>query len=221
MQERIEPPVLLSRLLIFVFAGMVVVLFVLVLTMQKMFPLNRPEIFFLDSIPANNNIVQLTGMPPVGQNLDNYKQAFVMEYVRARNEVDDNLTAVRQKWGNERGVVALWSTPSIYKAFTNTKLYGMLALSGYPDFEIRCPVDFIGVPRSLSQDKYTVKINYSCITPGGQTETKSYVIRVGLTVDENAKLSWNERLNNPLGLKVSEYVIESNNGDPLNGAYIQ
>ena len=86
LQHRIEPPVLLSRLVIFVFAGMAVVLFVLFMTLGKMFPLNRPEIFFITTKPANSSSIQITDLPMDSENIDSYKMAFVMEYVRARIE---------------------------------------------------------------------------------------------------------------------------------------
>ena len=49
MQERIEPPILISRLMTFVMATALVVLGVLVFTLDKMFPLERPQVFFLDT----------------------------------------------------------------------------------------------------------------------------------------------------------------------------
>ena len=51
MADRIEPPILLSRLMTFVFAAALVVVVVLVVTLAKMFPLNRPQIFFLTTQP--------------------------------------------------------------------------------------------------------------------------------------------------------------------------
>lgn len=54
MQDRVEPPILLSRLMVFVFAAMLVVLLVMVATLYNMFPLNRPQVFFLMTAPSND-----------------------------------------------------------------------------------------------------------------------------------------------------------------------
>jgi len=39
-------------------------------------------------------------------------------------------------------------------------------------------------------------------------------------MDNDTKLKWSERLDNPLGVRVSEYRIESGNGDPLDTGYL-
>ena len=214
MQNRIEPPILLSRLVVFVFAGMAVVLFVLFVTLGKMFPLNRPEIFFITTKPANSSSIQITELPVGDENVEEYKQAFIMEYVRARNEVERNTSLMRKKWGSD-GVVDVWSTKKVYKVFSQTDMYNAI-LADYPDFEFTCPVTFLGAPMSFSPNKYTVKIRYYCIDNNGQTNKKDYTIRIELTADDGAIIKWTERLNNPLGLKVSEYTVENGMGDPLN-----
>lgn len=215
MQHRIEPPVLLSRLVVFVFAGMAVVLFALFVTLGKMFPLNRPEIFFITTKPANASSIQITELPIGNENIDNYKRAFVMEYVRARNEVERNTSVMRRKWGNDGGLVAMWSTDKVYAAFRRTDMYNAI-LSDYPDFAFTCPVTFIGTPLELKDNKYTVKMRYYCESNTGPTNKKDYTIRIGLTADNDTKVSWTQRLNNPLGLKVSEYTVLNGMGDPLN-----
>lgn len=215
MQHRIEPPILLSRLVVFVFAGMAVVLFVLFVTLGKMFPLNRPEIFFITTKPANSSSIQITELPVGDENIEEYKQAFVMEYIRARNEVERNTSVMRKKWNSDGGVVAMWSTPKVYNVFRQTDMYNAI-LADYPDFEFTCPVTFLSTPMSFSANKYTVKIRYYCSDKNGQTNKKDYTIRIGLTADNDTTIKWVERLNNPLGLKVSEYTVENGMGDPLN-----
>ena len=218
MQSRVEPPILLSRLLMFVFAGTVVVLFALFLTLGKMFPLNRPKVFFITTRPANSTIIQISEMPANDENMELYKRAFVMEYVRARNEVEHNVSFMRQKWKNgDGGVIAEWSTPAVYQAFTRTAMVNAIN-SDIPDFEFNCPVDIIGTPRAFRADKYTVRMRYYCADNSGQTPVKDYTIYIGLTVADQAQIEWTERLDNPLGLKVSEYTVEGG-VDPLDAVH--
>ena len=218
MQNRVEPPILLSRLLMFVFAGTVVVLFVLFMTLGTMFPLNRPEVFFITTRPANSSIIQISEMPANDEYMDVYKKAFVMEYVRARNEVERNTAFMRQKWGNgDDGVIATWSTPEVYNAFTRTSMVTALN-KDIPDFEFTCPVNIISAPREFRKNQYTIRMRYYCSYSGGQTDVKDYTIRVVLAVDDHAQIKWTERLNNPLGLKVSGYIVEGG-ADPLDTVY--
>jgi type IV secretory pathway component VirB8 len=219
VQNRIEPPVLLSRLLLFVFAGTVVALFVLAMTIEKMFPLDRPEIFFVTARPEQNALIQIAEMPPVSANMDSYMRAFVTEYLRERNDVTSNTAYMRQKWGTD-GVVAMWSSPAVYKEFKKTDMYNAI-MRDIPEFAFECPiiVQSPGSFRKFKENEYTVSVRYYCKYNGGQTDEKNYTIRIGLDVSANPTVSWQERLNNPLGIKVSQYVIESGDGDPLDTAY--
>ena len=213
MQHRIEPPILLSRLIIFVFAGMAVVLFVLFMTLGKMFPLNRPEIFFITTKPANSSSIQITDLPINSDSIKDYKLAFVMEYVRARNEVESNTSIMRRRWNSDGGVVAMWSSEDVYRAFTKTDMYNAIQ-SDYPDFAFTCSVTFVGIPL-LIDDTYTVTIRYYCDSDSGPTSKKDYKISLVLAEDNDVKIPWIERLNNPLGLKVKKYTV-LNGSDPLN-----
>ena len=88
-------------------------------TLRDMFPLNRPQVFFLTTKPENTTAIQLNELPPDDANLDYYKQSFVMEYVRARNEIDSSVAVMREKWGNVNGVVSAWSEPRAFEQEIN------------------------------------------------------------------------------------------------------
>ena len=57
MAKVIEPPVLISRILTFVFATSVVVLITMAVALIKMMPLERPEVFFLSNRTTSVNAV--------------------------------------------------------------------------------------------------------------------------------------------------------------------
>ena len=63
MAKIVEPPVLTSRILAFMLAASVVVLGVLVVTLIKMVPLERPEVFFVSASSSLSN-VSIKGMEP-------------------------------------------------------------------------------------------------------------------------------------------------------------
>ena len=117
------------------------------------------------------------------------------------------------------GMVAnSWSTPDIYKVFQKTGLYNAI-MSDYPDVPFNCVVNFHGRPMQLLNDKYTVKFSYYCSDSNGQTDMKDYTILVGIEMADDVQIKWTERLNNPLGIKVSEYKVEGGGGDPLDTVY--
>lgn len=224
MQTRVEPPILLSRLMLFVFAAMIVVLGVLVVTLYNMYPLNRPQVFFLMTAPKNDVEIVLAEMVPnADNNLDNFKRSFIREYIRARNEIVPNAREMRAKWNNDiDGVVYAWSTPAVYSDFTKTNMWNAW-MSGVPDFEFSCSVEFENgaiEPRDRAGTEYSVNFRYFCSDSNRQMDKKDYKIRVKLDMADGTTMKWSDRLNNPLGVRVSEYVIESGNGDPLDTGYL-
>lgn len=221
MQDRIEPPVLISRLMTFVFASSLVVLGALGVTLYKMFPLNRPQVFFLMTQLRSDVDVRLTEMPPADENLEIYKRMFIREYIRARNEVMPNMNVMRRKWNNsDDGVVRAWSSPDVYQAFTETGMWNAI-MNDIPDFKFSCPVEFqTGAIAPRTDDTYAVNFTYYCTNSDRQGTTKDYTIVLKLEMDDGATVRWADRLNNPLGIRVTEYTVESNNGDPLNTGYL-
>ena len=212
MSNNIEPPILLSRLMIFVFASALVVLVVMIITLTKMYPLDRTQVFFLTSEPKENTQIVLSEFTPDAENIETYKQAFIKEYIKARNEIVPNASIMQRKWSATRDSgVYEWSTPEVYSKFQKTAMWTAY-MNELPDFEFTCPVEFTNIAPH-TKDSYAVSFKYFCTNSGGQTTKKDYTITVKLDMENTIK--WTDRFNNPLGLRVAEYQIESGNGDPL------
>lgn len=221
MKNRIEPPVLMSRITTLVLAMSLVVLAVLGITLYKMFPLNKPQIFFLETTIRDQDEVKLTEMDPSPINLEEYKKAFVREYIRHRNEIFSNTNAMHQKWNNVDGAVKMMSSPDVYAAFTETALFKEL-MSNTAGFAFKCPVHFDGAPMPLGQNQdkvYQVKITYFCEDNARRTTPKKYTIRVKISPDEGRHIKWADRIENPLGIRVIEYNVTEGGGDPLNTVF--
>ncbi|MDW2958422.1 MAG: VirB8/TrbF family protein [Alphaproteobacteria bacterium] len=224
MRNRVEPPVLISRLITFVLAAALVVLGVLCITVMKLFPLNRPQIFFLSTEQRDEQIIKLIEMPPASKNLDKYKKEFIREYIRHRNEVYPNANVMQKKWNTTDGIVRVTSTDSVFADFMNTNMFFAI-MSNMPDFEFRCDTSFLGTPMLLrsddpKHDTYQVDFRYFCSDSTGQTNPKNYTIKIKLATDDEVDMKWVDRIANPLGLRVEEYEIVSENGDPLNTGYL-
>lgn len=218
MQDRIEPPILISRLLTFVFAAALVVLAVLTITLMRMFPLNRPEVFFLTTRNPSNLEVYVNELPPNDENMDIYKRSFIREYIKARNEVIPNAKVMERKWNASDGWVHKWSGGDVFADFTQTALWSEI-MNDTPDFDFSCAVEFKdrAVKRYTADgDTYTVDFAWFCTDSYGQTDKKDYTIKIKLVTDDTQKLKWADRLDNPLGIRVTEYTIESGDSDPLN-----
>ncbi len=217
MQNRVEPPILLSRIMMFVLATALVVLVALGMTIYNMFPLNRPQVFFLTTTVRDNQDVRLVQMQPKSENLDRYTKAFVREYIRHRNEIFQNPNAMHQKWNSTDGAVRIMSTDDVYAGFADTALFTAI-MSEAPSFN--CMVDFHGMRHLSLEDAYQVEFRYFCSDSTGQTAPKDYTIKLKLETEDNAQIKWADRVDNPLGLRVSEYEIVSGNGDPLDTGFL-
>lgn len=230
LQDRVEPPILISRLMTFVLATAVVVLGVLVFTLAKMFPLNRPQVFFLTTTNIRDKELTLTEMP-TDMDLDVYKKQFIREYVLARNEIVPDLAVMRAKWAhNDTGVVKTRSTDSVFGKFVMTDMVNIIRQDLDEAFDIRCSVEYPStlsvVPVTNSTDTYDVTFTYICAYgPLGDMEyRKPYKLRVKLESNAKNAVRWAESMENPLGFRISDYSVIDSGGnildleqnDPLN-----
>ncbi len=220
MSEHVEPPVLLARLLTFVCAALVVVLATLGYTLYKMFPLTRPEVFFISTQNRGNLEVKLGELLPVDENLSIYKQAFIFEYVKARNEITPSIATMRRKWQNSaNGTIRAWSTDDVFGQFAQTAMWNAI-MNDIPDFDFNCTVEFhTGAIEKYNDNRFAVTFRYFCSNNNGQTQPKDYKIIIGLESDTDTGHTMADRINNPLGIRVSQYVVDGGNGDPLDTGF--
>lgn len=221
MPDRVEPPILLSRLMTFVFATALVVLGTLGLTLWQLFPLNRPQVFFLTTQARPDMEIRLYSMPLKSDKFnptDLYLQSFVKEYIKARNEIIPNANVMQRKWGNgDDGVISMWSNSDVFEDFSKTAMREALMYSN-ATIDVKCTVEFPAggvVKRRANGLTWTANFNYICANNDGQLPRKEYTIIIELEKEDEATIKWGERLNNPLGIRVSRYEIENGNGDPL------
>ncbi len=222
MSNRVEPPILISRLMVFVCATSLVVLGGLLITLAKMFPLNRPQIFFLQTQLQTDKSIHLVEMPTTDETIDLYKSTFIREYVRHRNEVFTNAAAMHNAWAGENSKVRIMSTENVYSDFTNTDMFK--AITGtLPDFDFSCNVSFDGAPMWFSAEKaYRVKFWYFCADGNGniqEADKKYYTVQIKLQEIGDAEIKWADKIDNPLGLRISDYKIIEGDGDPLNTGF--
>ncbi|MBQ0013067.1 MAG: hypothetical protein KBS86_00645 [Proteobacteria bacterium] len=205
-----QPPFLMSRILTLVLASAVVVLIIMVVTLGKMFPLDRPQVFFLTTQPTADVEITLTEMP---KNVEDFKKNFIMEYIKARNEIVPDMTVMQRKW-SEGGIIDTLSSNKVFAEFINQNddiWYAVL--QDADNFPGVCTVEFPSeVFLPFAENTYQVKFIYTC-NLGGQTRIKDYTIKLKLETGDTEK--WSDRLDNPLGMRVIEYSVMDGNSDPL------
>ena len=228
MSKIVEPPVLMSRILTFVLATSVVTLGALVVTLAKMIPLERPEVFFVYTPTRLTNLV-ITPMIPNATNQDTlyaYKEGFIREYVIARNTLDTGKNSYITK-NNWLKIVKPWSNSEVYNEFIKTKMYQTYVFNEQPPY-FSCSVNFSSTKNDkaiiyLGKDLYEVNFAWICKNEniGGHTNQKNYKIQIRIQSELDKKPSevfnnLDKLRDNPLGIQVVEYKIKSNNPDPLN-----
>lgn len=215
----IEPTSLLSRLMAFVLAGCLTILIIMIVTLSQMFPLERTQIFFLASEPKSDQVISIKNFNVDARDLATYKENFIKEYIIARNQIVPSYPVMRRKWRADAiGSVFVYSSPDIYADFMKTDMWNAIMIGRYEPLAFRCDVSFYKTePRRLGGaiEQYAVKLRYICADEStGQSEAKDFTIAISVAFQSN--VNWNERLDNPLGLKVVGYEIEDGGRDPLN-----
>ncbi len=227
MAKVIEPPILMSRILVFVLATGIVVLATMGYTLLKMIPLERPEVFFLRTPTRSANLVITPMNSDSGnQNIMNlYKNGFVREYVIARNTLSTAPGYTGKNWSR---IVKNWSDASVFSDFTKTRLYEEFAF-GDQIPNISCDVNFVSQNNDnpvlpLNNDTYNVNFTWVCKNISGQVTTKKFRIQIRIKSNLDENMSGTEEnleklRDNPLGLQVVQYnVLDGKgfaNGDPL------
>jgi type IV secretory pathway component VirB8 len=211
----IEPNAFTARMMSFVLAAAIATALALVFAVSNMFPLSKTQVFLLNTRRAENQIIEIKPLPINDRTMEVYKESFIKEYIRARNEIIPNVNVMRFKWRSPDGPVYIWSSRNVYAGFMGTMLWSAF-MKDSPEVMFSCPVEFQRIePRGVN--RYAVKFRWFCTSDSaGQTTAKDYTIVIGLT--GAAEVKWGARMENPLGLQVSEYEIESGNGDPLDFA---
>ena len=213
----IEPPILMSRIMTFVFAAALATVVVLVLTLSNLSPLSRTQIFFLTTVPKNTLELEIKPYAINDSNIEEFKKNFIKEYVKVRNEVIPNLTLMRNKWRSGSGIVSILSDEDVFAAFLRTNMVNKI-MSDLTDLGLRCSVEFTNDIKPYTRDSesssYIVNFRYFCADNAGQTAAKDYTIIVSVMAAR--KVKWENRLENPLGMTVIGYRVESGGNDPLN-----
>jgi len=217
----IEPPALMSRIMIFVLAAALATVVVLAVTLANLMPLNRTQIFFLTAHPRANTEIRLQSFSPNDANIEIFKENFIKEYIRMRSETIPNVGAMRTRW-RRGGLVNLWSTPDVFREFARTRLWNRIAEEGNDSeiFPVVCRVEFQGniVPyRAIDRlsSEHLVKFRHFCFRNdnAGHEESKDYTIVIGIRFQQAVR--WSDRLENPLGMVVFLYRLEDGERDPL------
>ena len=216
MAGPIEPPILMSRLMTFVFASALAAVLVLVLSISRISPLDRTQIFFLTSSPRDLSEIKIRRYEPTAGNMQFFKENFVREYIRARNDIFPNLEAMRRKWSEQ---VFVWSGDEVYSAFTKTYAFNVI-MGQDVELDFRCFTEMLGAgarhheyDQEADLDRYIATFRYVCTFENEALSSADYLIHVGVRFQDTVQ--WSERLLNPLGVYVAEYKIMNGAADPL------
>ena len=231
MQRRIEPPILISRLMTFVMATALVVLGVLVFTFNKMFPIERPQVFLLNTqrLEDKKLIVSKISDTLSDEDIDVYKQLFVREYVRERNEIVPDIAVMRAKWANDdSAIIRARSTDRVFGKFTETDMVNAIMNDQDEPFNIQCNVQFpknysVVSPAGADNTVFDVHFKYICFQTQNPeiSDDRDVYVRIKLQPIDKNKIKWAGRTKNPLGLMVSDYIIPEGQNDPLDSGVWQ
>jgi type IV secretory pathway component VirB8 len=219
----VEPPALMSRIMTFVFAAALATVVVLIVTLANIMPLNRTQIFFLTTHSLANHEIRLQSFSVTDASIDIYKENFIKEYIKMRNEVISQIGAMHARWCRRDCMVSLWSTPEVFARFMDTGMWrAIMETDPNEILPWRCRVEFLGnidLYRSAARgdnnlaSEHLVRFRHFCFDSTGHEESKDYTIVIGIKFQQ--VVNWSDRLENPLGMVVYQYRMGSGLRDPL------
>jgi hypothetical protein len=180
-------------------------------------------VFLLNAPLADGQSVEITPLPINNQTMIAYQESFIREYIRLRNEISPDINDIRKRWSAPDGIVYVQSSRAVYTDFVKTGLWTAF-MNDTPPVKFSCSVEFRTpgiVPRG--QDTFAANFRWFCQSSEsgdtgaektGQAPQKDFTIVIKL--EQTNMVKWENKQTNPLGLRVSEYRVESGGGDPLN-----
>jgi type IV secretory pathway component VirB8 len=201
----------------FVFASALAAVLVLILSISRISPLDRTQIFFLTTSPRDLSEIRIKKYTPNANDMRFYKESFIREYIRQRNDIFPSLDAMQRKW---REQVFFWSSVDVYSAFTKTNAFNAI-MSGEVQIDFRCFTEMLreGVTpletdATTGVERFMASFRYVCANQEGTLTSEDYSVLIGVRLQDTVQ--WSERLQNPLGVYVTEYKLMDNAVDPLN-----
>ncbi len=180
---------------------------VLLMAVSNMVPLVRVQAFLFGFEEKSEQVIQIKPLQADMAKNDIVTESLVRYYILVRNTLINNVSAMEARWGSD-GPIKWMSSDSNYRDFSN-KSFSILD-SIKKDGLTR--VVIINSVVRLSDDIWQAEIVTRDILSGAAApvETK-WTVSMRIDYVENVRVKYSQRLKNPLGFVVQQYMIKRNN----------
>ncbi len=179
---------------------------VLLLAVFNIVPLTRVEPFLLSFVDKSEQVIQLT---PISTNMaenDIITESLVRYYILVRNSFVSDAEVMKSRWGAD-GPVKWMSSDASYREFSNQSFD---ILRNITKEGLSRTVTIYSVVR-LSKDIWQAEIATTDVQANSSEPiTTKWVVSMRVKYINNVRVKYSQRLKNPLGFKVQQYMIKRN-----------
>ena len=188
---------------------------VLLIAIGNILPLNRVEPYYLTFQNKSDQIVRIKDLN-VKKNDDDasynlIEESLVREYIQLRHTVIPDINEMEKRWSSG-GLLRWISDDAVYRDFNDSEYVRMMsriADQRYSQTVSISTVNLIHNPRHWQVDFETTEMIGEARKPTTHKWTATIQIKPESMGKGSRELLYSDRLKNPLGLKVSHYVLRS------------
>ncbi len=179
---------------------------VLFMAILNTVPLIRVEPFLFSFVEKREQVIQLK---PIGINLganDVITESMVRYYILVRNTLVLDVNVMQSRWGVD-GPVKWMSSDVNYRDFSNKSFD---VLQKIKKEGLTRSVTILSVVR-LSKDIWQAEIATDDILPSSAQPLRTrWTVSMRVSYSNNMRVKYSQRLKNPLGFVVQQYMIKRN-----------
>ena len=176
----------------------------------SLYPLVRIQPFYLDILDKNQQVIDIAPISANELQSERVVEALVRQYVLARNEIGQDILEIEERFGPD-GIIALMSSEDVYRGFLE-----------FYQRDLEEPIRQEGLTISASIDTMSKIANnfqwrvYLTLKMNRQNSVEPEVVRLIVNLEvqfdplfkKATRLTWQDRLKNPLGFRVVSYGWE-------------
>ncbi len=180
---------------------------VLFMAVFNMVPLVRVEPFLFSFVEKSEQVIQVEPLSVDMAQNDIVSESMVRYYILVRNTLINNVSAMEARWGSD-GPVKWMSSDANYRDFSNKSLE---ILQKIRNEGLVRTVTIYSVVR-LSKDIWQAEIETKDTLPSSpQPVSTKWTVSMRIGYRDNVRVKYSQRLKNPLGFVVQQYMIKRNN----------
>jgi len=181
--------------------------FILFAAVKSLMPLIRVQPFFITTQDKDKQIINIIRPNPGVLQSQTLQESFVRSYVAARFGIGTDIDELERRWGTD-GSIQWMSSDSVYTTFLRDYAAGLIQQA--KEVGLTRDVQILNVrhiPRANGELIWQAEVRISDMSRSSpEPQVTDWLVDMGIQFGQfNRRLTWEQRLKNPLGFRVEKY----------------